>query len=217
MTGGSSGDEPGRGGVSGGYGRDPRYPPPVPGERDDPGEDGIAGHGPGNLSDLWREADPWAADARRGLEAWQDGDAPGHSDQGWYGDEPGDSGQGWYRDEPRSGIGPGTGISPGPGTGGVTRMAGAAATGTATVRAQATAGRKAPAARAVAAGITTPGPAAPADQAGRGRRRLTRTRSPGVAGTGDRARQDASRTRRPNGSAIPVRGTTPRNGPVNRG
>ncbi len=101
MTGGSSGDEPHRGGVGGGYGRDPRYQPPGPGERDDPGEDGTAGYGSGDLSDLWREPDPWVADARRGLEAWQDGDEPGYRDQGWYRDESRSGDRARYRNQPR--------------------------------------------------------------------------------------------------------------------
>ena len=95
MTGGSSGDKPRRGGVRGGYGRDPRYQPPGPGERNDPGEDRTARYGSGDLSDLWREPDAWAADARRGLEAWQDSDEPSYPNEPGYKDEPG------YRDRPR--------------------------------------------------------------------------------------------------------------------
>ena len=89
MTGGSSGDDPRRGGVRGGYGRDPRYQPPGPGERNNPGEDGNVRNGSGDLSDLWREPDPWAADARRGLEAWQDSDEPRYPNETRYRDEPG--------------------------------------------------------------------------------------------------------------------------------
>jgi len=104
VNGGSSGDEPRRGGVRGGYGRDPRYQPPGPGERNEPDEDGTAGSGSGDLSDLWSEPDPWAADARRGLEAWQDNDEPGYghqpqySDQPRYGDRARSADQDWYRD-----------------------------------------------------------------------------------------------------------------------
>ena len=89
MTGGSSGDDPRRAGVRGGYGRDPRYQPPGPGERNNPGEDGNVRNGSGDLSDLWREPDPWAADARRGLEAWQDSDEPRYPNETRYRDEPG--------------------------------------------------------------------------------------------------------------------------------
>ncbi len=95
MTGGSSDDEPRRGGIRGRYGRDPRHQPSGPGERNDPGEDGTARYGSGDLSDLWREPDPWAADARRGLEAWQDSDEPRFPNEPRYRDEPG------YGDQPR--------------------------------------------------------------------------------------------------------------------
>ena len=135
MTGGSSGDEPRRGGVRGGYGRDPRYQPPGPGERNDPGEDGTAGYGSGDLSDLWREPDPWAADARRGLEAWQDGDEPRYANEPRYRDEPGYGDQPRYRDQPRSrderryadgrGHGDRDGYGPGPGYGGRESTSGA--------------------------------------------------------------------------------------------
>jgi putative peptidoglycan lipid II flippase len=70
VSSGYHGDEPRRGGVSGGYGRGPRYEPASPGEEHEP--DGDTASGPGDLSDLWREPDPWAAEARRGLEAWQE-------------------------------------------------------------------------------------------------------------------------------------------------
>ena len=128
MTGGPSGDEPRRGAVRGGYGRDPRYQPPGPGERNDPGQDGTARYGSGDLSDLWREPDPWAADARRGLEAWQDGDEPRYPNEPRYRDEPGNGDQPRYRDQPPSrderryadgrGHSDRDGYGPGPGYGG---------------------------------------------------------------------------------------------------
>ena len=76
VSGGYPGDEPRRGGVRGGYGQEPPCRAADPRERDQPDEDTPrAGGGSGDLSDLWREPDPWAADARRGLDAWQ-GRAP---------------------------------------------------------------------------------------------------------------------------------------------
>ena len=92
MSSGYDGDEPRRGGVSGGYGQGPRYEPDGPGEGHEP--DGDTASSPGDLSDLWREPDPWAAEARRGLEAWQEPgpwreDArPGHEDPYRRGDDP---------------------------------------------------------------------------------------------------------------------------------
>ena len=73
MSEGYGGDEPRRGGIRGGYGQEPRYRGADPREGDQPDEDGApTGSGSGDLSDLWREPDPWAADARRGLDAWQE-------------------------------------------------------------------------------------------------------------------------------------------------
>jgi murein biosynthesis integral membrane protein MurJ len=73
MSGGYRGDEPRRGGISGGYGQEPRYRGADPRESDQPDGDGApTGGGSGDLSDLWREPDPWAADARRGLGEWQE-------------------------------------------------------------------------------------------------------------------------------------------------
>ena len=73
MSDGYRGDEPRRGGIRGGYGQEPRYRGADPREGDQPDEDGApTGSGSGDLSDLWREPDPWAADARRGLGAWQE-------------------------------------------------------------------------------------------------------------------------------------------------
>jgi murein biosynthesis integral membrane protein MurJ len=129
VSGGSSGDVPRRGGVRGGHGRDSRYQPPGPGGRNEPDEDGTAARpGSGDLSDLWREPDPWAADARRGLEAWQDGDQPGHGDQPPYSDQQGNRDQPRYSDWPGYGDQPGypdgrgqagrAGYGPGPGHGG---------------------------------------------------------------------------------------------------
>ncbi len=92
MSSGYHGDEPRRGGVSGGYGRGPRYEPDGPSKGHEP--DGDTASSPGDLSDLWREPDPWAAEARRGLEAWQEPgpwrqDArPGHDDPYRRGDDP---------------------------------------------------------------------------------------------------------------------------------
>ena len=92
MSSGYHGDEPRRGGVRGGYGRGPRYEPDGPSEGHEP--DGDPASSPGDLSDLWREPDPWAAEARRGLEAWQEPgpwreDArPGHEDPYRRGDDP---------------------------------------------------------------------------------------------------------------------------------
>ena len=92
MSSGYHGDEPRRGGVSGGYGRGPRYEPADPGAGHEP--DGDTASSPGDLSDLWREPDPWAAEARRGLEAWQEPDPwredarPGHEDRYRRGDDP---------------------------------------------------------------------------------------------------------------------------------
>jgi len=92
VSSGRHGDEPRRGGVSGGHGRDPRYEPADPGAGHEP--DGGTASSPGDLSDLWREPDPWAAEARRGLEAWQEPgpwreDArPGHEDPYRRDDDP---------------------------------------------------------------------------------------------------------------------------------
>ena len=73
MSGGYPGDEPRRGGVQGGYGPEPPYRAADPRERDQPDEvTPPARGGSGDLSDLWREPDPWAADARRGLGTWQE-------------------------------------------------------------------------------------------------------------------------------------------------
>ena len=87
MSGGYPGDEPPRGGVRGGYGQEPPYRAADPRERDQPDEDTPrAGGGSGDLSDLWREPDPWAADARRGLDArqgpgsWPENGLPGRED-----------------------------------------------------------------------------------------------------------------------------------------
>ena len=118
MNGGPSGDEPHRGGVRGGYGRDPRYRPPGPRERDEPDEDGSTGHGSGDLSDLWREPDPWAADTRRGREAWPDGeqpgngDQPGYRDEARYGDQAQHGGQAQHQAEGQYGDPPGYGDQP---------------------------------------------------------------------------------------------------------
>jgi len=85
-------DEPRRGGVSGGYGRGPRYEPADPGAGSEP--DGDTASSPGDLSDLWREPDPWAAEARRGLEArqepgpWREDARPGPEDSYRRGDDP---------------------------------------------------------------------------------------------------------------------------------
>ena len=135
MTGGSSGDEPRRGRVRGGYGRDPRYQPPGPGGRNDPGEDGTARYSSGDLSDLWREPDPWAADARRGLEAGRDSDEPRYPIERRNRDEPGPGDQPRYRDQPRSrdersyadgrGRSDRDGYGPGPGYGGRESTSGA--------------------------------------------------------------------------------------------
>jgi len=103
VNGGPSGDEPRGGGVRGGYDRDPRYQPPGPRERDEPDEDGSTGHGSGDLSDLWREPDPWAADARRGRAAWPDDEQAGHGDQPGYRDQVRYGGQARYADEARYG------------------------------------------------------------------------------------------------------------------
>ena len=105
MNGGSSRDEPRRGGVRGRYDPDPRYRPPGPGEGGEPDADGAAGPDSADLSDLWREPDPWAADARRGLEAWQDGDRPRYSDRPEHGDRRGYGEQPGYADQPGPGYG----------------------------------------------------------------------------------------------------------------
>ena len=105
MNGGSSRDEPRRGGVRGRYDPDPRRQPSGPGEGGEPDADGAAGPDSADLSDLWREPDPWAADERRGLDAWQDGDQPRHSDRPEYGDRRGYGAQPGYADQPGSSYG----------------------------------------------------------------------------------------------------------------
>jgi putative peptidoglycan lipid II flippase len=73
MSDGHRDNQPRRGGIRGGYGQEPRYRGADPREGDQPDKGGApAGSGSGDLSDLWREPDPWAADARRGLGGWQE-------------------------------------------------------------------------------------------------------------------------------------------------
>ena len=87
------GEEPRHGGIRGGYGQDPRHRRPGFGEPDEPEEDpgAAAGRGTDDLSDLWREPDPWAADDRRGASRWPEpGPAGPWPDPGsWPGNGPG--------------------------------------------------------------------------------------------------------------------------------
>ena len=110
MSGGYRDDEPRHGGVRGGYGPDPRHRRPDFSEPDEPDETpGAPRHGRGDLSDLWREPDPWAADDQREASPWP---APGPASP-------------WQRPQSPPGNGrPGQGRAAGYGTG--PRGAGAA-------------------------------------------------------------------------------------------
>jgi len=97
VSGGYRDDEPRHGGVRGGYGGDPGHRRPDFSELTEPDEgSGAAGRGSDDLSDLWREPDPWAADDRRGGPGGQ-GDSTWPEQGRWQnpgpgparGDEPG--------------------------------------------------------------------------------------------------------------------------------